>query len=79
MTMLDNAVIAVTNAAAAGSGTSVLTEGMKTAMSTGISDMSATVTDVLGVIIPAAMVLIALNGGVNFALGKLRGLLGWAQ
>lgn len=79
MNMLDNAIIAVSNGLAAISGTSVLTEGMKTAMGSGIADLTATVNDVLGVVIPAAMVLIALNGGVNFALGKLRGLLGWAQ
>lgn len=79
MTMLDNAVIAVSNAAAGSTGTSVLTEGMKTALTDGIADLTATVNDVIGVIIPAAIILICINAGCNFALGKIRGLLGWAQ
>lgn len=60
-------------------GTSVLTESMKAAMNLGIANLTATVNDVLAVIIPAALVLIAINAGCNFALGKIRGLLGWAQ
>ena len=82
MTMLDNAMIAISNAAAtsgASGGTSVFTEGMKTALTDGISDLTATVNDVIGVIIPAAIILICINAGCNFALGKIRGLLGWAQ
>lgn len=60
-------------------GTSVLTDSMKAAMNLGIANLTATVNDVLAVIIPAALVLIAINAGCNFALGKIRGLLGWAQ
>lgn len=75
MTILDNMILA----AGSTTGTSVLTEGMKTAMNTGIADLTATFNDVIGVIVPAALVLIAINAGVNFALGKIRGLMGWAQ
>ena len=60
-------------------GTSVLTDAMKTAMESGIANLTATFNDVLGVVIPAALVLICINAGANFALGKIRGLMGWAQ
>lgn len=76
--MLSNFLF-VAGEATGATGTSVLTESMKTAMSTGIADLTATFNDVLGVIIPAAIVLIAINAGCNFALGKIKGLMGWAQ
>lgn len=44
----------------------------------GFADMKTTVTQVLGVAVPAIVGIICLSGGVNFALGKLRGVLGWA-
>lgn len=75
ITILDNLVIGATT----GVGSSVLTDGMKTALTDGIANLTATVDDVLLVIIPAAIVLICINSGANFALGKIRGLLGWAQ
>lgn len=44
----------------------------------GFADMKATVTQVLGVAIPAIVGIITLSAGVNYALGKVRGVLGWA-
>lgn len=42
------------------------------------SDMQSTVTQVLGVAVPAIVGIICLSAGVNYALGKVRGVLGWA-
>ena len=60
-------------------GQSVLTEAMRGAMNNGIADLTATVNDVLGVVVPAALILICIGRGATFALSKIRGLLGWAQ
>lgn len=74
--MLNNLVFL---AGTAGTGSSVITEGLKTAMQGGIDNLIATFNDVIGIIIPAAIIMICINAGVNFALGKIRGLIGWAQ
>lgn len=66
-------------AGTANTGTSVITEAMKTSMQSGIDNLLATFNDVIGIIIPAAIIMICINAGVNFALGKIRGLIGWAQ
>lgn len=42
------------------------------------ADMKSTVTQVLGVAVPATVTIICLSAGVNYALGKVRGVLGWA-
>lgn len=44
----------------------------------GFADMKTTVTQVLGVAVPAIVGIITLSAGVNYALGKVRGVLGWA-
>ena len=44
----------------------------------GFADMKSTVTQVLGVAVPAIVGIITLSAGVNYALGKVRGVLGWA-
>lgn len=60
-------------------GKTVLTDAMTKAINQGIADLTVTFNDVLAIVIPAAIVLIAVNAGANFALGKIRGLMGWAQ
>jgi len=44
----------------------------------GFADMKTTVTQVLGVAIPSIIGIITLSAGANYALGKVRGVLGWA-
>lgn len=44
----------------------------------GFTDMKGTVTQVLTVAVPAIIGIICLSAGVNYALGKVRGVLGWA-
>lgn len=56
----------------------MLSEEVMTLITQGFSDMKTTVTQVLAVSIPAIVGIICLSGGANFALGKLRGVLGWA-
>ena len=58
--------------------TGVLNEATMTLISNGFADMKATVTQVLSVAIPAIVGIITLSAGVNYALGKVRGVLGWA-
>lgn len=60
-------------------GTSVLTDTVKSAISSGISDMSATVSDVILLVIPATIGVIALTAGVNYALRKIRGVISKAS
>jgi len=60
-------------------GTSVLTEAMKTVISSGMADLSATVTDVLVVAVPATIGIVALTAGVNYAITKVRGVISSAQ
>lgn len=64
---------------AATAGTSVIDGAIKTAMEGGLDNLTATFNDVIGLVIPCAIGLIGISSGVNFALGKIRGLLGWAQ
>lgn len=44
----------------------------------GFTDMKNTVVQVLTVAVPAIVGIICLSSGVNYALGKVRGVLGWA-
>lgn len=60
-------------------GTSIITETMKQSMQGGIDNLIATFNDVIGLIIPAAIIMICISAGVGFALSKIRGLIGWAQ
>lgn len=59
--------------------TSVLTESVKTAISNGMGDLSATVTDVLLISVPVVVGVIALTAGVNFAMSKVRSVASWAS
>lgn len=56
----------------------MLEESTLTLITKGFTDMQSTVTQVLTIAVPAIVGIICLSGGVNFALGKLRGVLGWA-
>ena len=56
----------------------MLDEATLQLITTGFADMKSTVTQVLTVAVPAIVGIICLSAGVNFALGKLRGVLGWA-
>lgn len=67
------------NLAAAYTPTSVLTEGVKSAISNGMADLSATVSDVLVTAIPVIVGVIALTAGVNFAMSKVRSVASWAS
>lgn len=64
---------------ASAAGSSVLTETVKNAISSGISDMSATASDVILLVIPTTIGVIALTAGVNFALRKIRGVISKAS
>ncbi len=44
----------------------------------GFADMKSTVSQVLTVAIPAIIGIICLSRGVNYALSKVSGVLGWA-
>lgn len=65
--------------AEAAAGSSVLTESLKTAIQTGIANLQATVTDVIGITIAASVAVIALTAGVNYALKKIRGVIAKAS
>lgn len=67
--------------AAASTGVSVLTNNadIKTAIETGIANLSATVSDVLLIAVPAVVGVIALTAGVNFAMSKVRSVASWAS
>lgn len=56
----------------------MLSEGIMTLISGAFDDLSSTVTQVLTVSVPAVVGIICLTAGVNFALSKVRGVLGWA-
>lgn len=56
----------------------MLSDAMMTLISGAFDDLSSTVTQVLTVAVPAIVGIICLTAGVNFALSKVRGVLGWA-
>lgn len=56
----------------------MLTEEIMTLISKAFADLQSTVTQVLMVSVPAVVGIICLSSGVNYALGKVRGVLGWA-
>ncbi len=56
----------------------MLSDAMMTLISGAFDDLSSTVTQVLTVSVPAIVGIICLTAGVNFALSKVRGVLGWA-
>ena len=61
--------------AAGTAATSVLDETTKAAISQGFNQLSATVTDVIGIAIPVSVSIIALTAGVKYALKKVRGVI----
>lgn len=44
----------------------------------GFTDLGNTAKQVIALAVPAAIGVICLSGGVNYALSKVRGILGWA-
>lgn len=56
----------------------MLSEDMMTLISGAFTDLESTVTQVLTVAVPAIVAIICLTAGINFALSKVRGVLGWA-
>lgn len=60
-------------------GQSVLTDTIKTAVSNGVADLMATVTDAVGLTTPTIIGAIALTGGVAFVISKVRSVLSWAS
>ena len=55
--------------------TGVLTEAMLQVVQNGFDSLSATVGQVLTISVPAAVGIIALTGGVKYALKKVRGVI----
>lgn len=60
-------------------GQSVLDTTIKTAVSNGVADLMATVTDAVGLTTPTIIAAIALTGGVTFVIMKVRSVLSWAS
>lgn len=56
-------------------GRSVLTEAIKTQVSNGIADMTATVTELVGLSVPAAIVVGGLTAGVKYAIKTVKGVI----
>lgn len=59
-------------------GASLLTEAVKAAINSGLANMSATVSDVILIVIPVAISIIALTAGVKYALKKVKGVISQA-
>lgn len=68
-----SAVFAATSGTPAASG--VLTEAMTQAIQSGFDSLSATVTQVILISVPVSVSIIALTGGVRYALKKVRGVI----
>lgn len=61
--------------ASAVTGTSVLTGEVLTQIQQGFADMTATVTDVAAIAVVAAVGVIGLTVGINYALKKIKGVM----
>lgn len=61
--------------ASAVTGTSVLTGDVLKQIQQGFADMTATVTDVAGIAVVAAVGVIGLTVGINYALKKIKGVM----
>lgn len=61
--------------ASAVTGTSVLSGEVLTQIQQGFADMTATVTDVAGLAVVAAVGVIGLTVGINYALKKIKGIM----
>lgn len=62
----------------ASASSSVLTDEVKTAINAGLDSLSATVSDVVMLVIPVSITIIALTAGVRYALKKVRGVISQA-
>ena len=60
---------------ASGAAQGVLTESVLQAVTSGFDSLQATVTQVIGISVPASVAIIALTGGVRYALKKVRGVI----
>ena len=60
-------------------GTSVLSEAMLGYVQDGFNNLSATVTQVVGISVIACVGVIALTAGVNYALKKIKGVISKAS
>ena len=58
--------------------TAILDSATMALIAQGFTDLHAVVVQVLAVAVPAIIGIICLSSGVNYALGKVRGVLGWA-
>lgn len=58
---------------------SVLDTTLKGVIQSGFDSMTATVTDVVGIAVVAAVSVVCLTAGVNFALKKIRGVISKAS
>lgn len=55
--------------------TGALSQEVLDAINAGFTQLSGTVTQVIGIAVPAAVSIIALTGGVKYALKKVRGVI----
>ena len=62
-----------------GAGTGVLDEAMLSIVTNGFETLTATVSQVLTVSVPACVGIIALTAGVGYALRKVRSVIANAQ
>lgn len=58
--------------------TSALDEATKAVIKSGFETLSATVSDVLVLVVPVAVSVIALTSGINYALKKVKGVISMA-
>lgn len=73
--MVVTGMLLASGAAASGA----ITESMMTAIQGGFDTLTATVTQVMPLVVTASVSVIALTAGVNFALKKIRGILSKAS
>lgn len=58
---------------------SLITAEIKAAIDNGLGSMSATVSDVILIVIPTTIAIIALTSGVRYALRKVKGVMSAAS
>lgn len=61
------------------SGVSVLTDAVKKSVEHGLADLNATASDVILLVIPVTIGVIALSAGINYAIKKIKGVLSKAS
>lgn len=57
---------------------SLLTDAVKAAINSGLANMSATVSDVILIVVPVTISIIALTAGVKYALKKVKSVISQA-